>query len=84
MHQRLGDQGKFDKLRSLVATRNIIVHDRGVVNEMFIASVKGASIGEQVEVGLKEASAAIGIVGATAIDLDERLTRKFTGSTNLR
>jgi hypothetical protein len=70
---------KLEAAVHMVEIRNIIVHNRAVVNRRFLSRVpeSQARLGERLEIVGKEVSNAIRSLGESCSDIDVRAASKF-------
>lgn len=70
---------QFSEASRVIETRNLLVHNRGIINERFVARVgeECGALGEHVEVSLHAATQGAMTLWTGAVRLDERAARHF-------
>jgi hypothetical protein len=73
------DEKHEQMLRSFVAVRNLIVHNRGYVDERFVEQFAGApwKLGEQIPIGATGMITALELFWRTVDDVDSRAAKAF-------
>ncbi|TPL84066.1 hypothetical protein FJ950_17890 [Mesorhizobium sp. B2-3-14] len=70
------------KMKVLIESRNVLVHNRGIINSLFLKRIDKATAEEfrgrsTVYMGLDQLLIYTGISAKTAVGLDEKIARKF-------